>query len=200
MPPTPDRSDTDVFDSRIGAQIVDLILLAVIFVGLLVLLSVVLAVLLSATGTSESGLADLLSSLMVLGVTLATLSYSAVLETVWNGQTVGKRLFGIRVVSEQGEDIGPLKAVVRNLPVFFSYGLLANLVAILSIASTDRRQRLFDQVASTVVVDAEFDSRADGAATEGGNARETATGTEVSGAGGDPDDSGDADWSDSWDN
>lgn len=200
MPPTPERSDTDVFDSRIGAQIVDLILLIVVFVGLLVLLSVVLAVLLSATGTAESELGDLLGSLVVLGVALTALSYSAVLETLWNGQTVGKRLFGIRVVGEQGEPIGPGKAVVRNLPVFVSYGMLANLVAILSIASTDRRQRLFDKVAGTVVVDADFDSQADTAATEDGTAEGTAIGTDVSAADSTAAESTDGDWSDSRDN
>lgn len=175
MSRVPDRSDTDVFGARIGAQIIDQILIVVVFFGLLVLFSAVLTGLLSATGTAESGLGDALRTLLVLVVLLVTVSYGFVLETVWNGQTVGKRLLGIRVVSEQGEPIGAGKALVRNLPVFVSYGLWANLAALLSIATTDRRQRLFDRAAGTVVVDEAFDPTVDPAATDGDTAAELGT-------------------------
>lgn len=197
----PDRSDTDVFGERIGAQVTDQILLAVIFVGLLVIFSVALTALLSATGMAGSDLGDALSLLMALVVLLVTVSYSFVLETVWNGQTVGKRLFGIRVVSEQGEPIGAGKALVRNLPVFFSYGLWANLAALLSIATTDRRQRLFDRAAGTVVVDAAFDPTAEPAATDDETA--AGLGTDVSStdeATGAADPSEDPDISEDWPN
>jgi len=93
-------------------------------------------------------------SVLVAGVTV--LAYGFVLEAAWNGQTVGKRLLGIRVLTEAGDEIGAGKALVRNVPAITSLSWLAYLVALVSMAMADRRQRLFDILASTVVVNEKF--------------------------------------------
>ncbi|HND52519.1 MAG TPA: RDD family protein [Pirellulaceae bacterium] len=41
--------------------------------------------------------------------------YGGFFETVWNGQTPGKRLLGIRVVTTSGQPINGLQAVLRNV-------------------------------------------------------------------------------------
>lgn len=41
--------------------------------------------------------------------------YGALLETFWNGQTVGKRVMGIRVISIDGQPIVGLQAMLRNI-------------------------------------------------------------------------------------
>jgi len=41
--------------------------------------------------------------------------YGGFLETYWNGQTVGKRIFGLRVLTIHGEPINGLQAVLRNV-------------------------------------------------------------------------------------
>lgn len=128
----PDRSDTGVVGERVGAQIVDLVLMAV-------QLGVVVLVLGSGTGAFLLGL-------------LTLPLYGGLQEGYWDGQTVGKKVFGIRVVSERGGDCSVGQAFARNAPALAIPGWLAYLVALLSMAASDYRQRLFDRVAGTVVV------------------------------------------------
>jgi uncharacterized RDD family membrane protein YckC len=78
--------------------------------------------------------------------------YAIFLEGLWSGQTVGKKLFGLRVIQESGVRLGFLQAVLRNLarpvdrlPVFY-------LVGGLSALFTSSQQRLGDLLAGTVVV------------------------------------------------
>ena len=79
-------------------------------------------------------------------------SYFIVLEWLWNGQTVGKRAYGLRVINEDGSSAGFVAVFVRNLvrivdflPSFYGLGLLA-------IVFTSRSQRLGDLAAGTFVV------------------------------------------------
>lgn len=78
--------------------------------------------------------------------------YAIFFETVWSGQTVGKKVFGLRVLQESGVRIGFWHAALRNLarpvdrlPVFY---LIGGATAFLS----SRQQRLGDILAGTIVV------------------------------------------------
>ncbi len=79
--------------------------------------------------------------------------YGGLFETYWNGQTPGKRMFRLRVVSIDGRPISAMQAILRNLlraidqqPLFtFQLGLIAS-------ASNGRFQRLGDLAAGTMVV------------------------------------------------
>ena len=70
---------------------------------------------------------------------------------VFYGQTIGKRIVGIRVVDEDGGHVGFGAAVVRNLLRFVD-GLFFYLVGALFAFSSPRGQRLGDRAAHTVVV------------------------------------------------
>jgi uncharacterized RDD family membrane protein YckC len=79
-------------------------------------------------------------------------SYFILLEWLWNGQTIGKRAYGLRVINEDGSPAGFVAVFVRNLvrmvdflPSFYGLGLL-------SIVFTARSQRLGDLAAGTFVV------------------------------------------------
>jgi uncharacterized RDD family membrane protein YckC len=78
--------------------------------------------------------------------------YFVLLEWLWNGQTLGKRLFGLRVISEDGEPARFVAVIVRNLvrvvdflPVLYGLGLVTLIVS-------TRSQRLGDYAAGTFVV------------------------------------------------
>jgi len=79
--------------------------------------------------------------------------YGGLFETFWNGQTPGKRAFGLRVVSIDGRPITAMQAILRNLlravdqqPMFtFQVGLFAT-------ACTSKYQRLGDLAAGTIVI------------------------------------------------
>jgi len=79
-------------------------------------------------------------------------SYFFVLEWLWQGQTVGKRLYGLRVIRDDGAPAGFIAVLIRNLirivdflPLFYGLGLLM-------IIGTSRSQRLGDLAAGTYVV------------------------------------------------
>ena len=130
----PSIDDTNVVGARIGAQIVDIV---VMFVQIL-LVSMLLG----------GGRGAVFLSFLTLPL------YGGLLEGYWNGQTLGKKALGIRVVDERGPDATVSQAFVRNIPAVVIPGWLMYLVALASMAMTDRRQRVFDQVAGTVVVGA----------------------------------------------
>lgn len=78
--------------------------------------------------------------------------YFVLLEWLWNGQTVGKRVFGLRVISEDGEPARFVAVIVRNLvrvvdflPLLYGLGLVALIVS-------SRSQRLGDYAGGTFVV------------------------------------------------
>ena len=92
-----------------------------------------------------------LAILVLLGF-LIYYGYFALFETIWSGQTPGKRAIGIRVISASGRPLGPFEAILRNLlrivdqlPVMYAVGLV-------SLFFTARNQRLGDLAAGTVVV------------------------------------------------
>ncbi len=139
----PDGETTDVVGERIGAQVVDVVLL---FVQLLVV-GLGLAWLLGpATSAGVRGL-------VYLGALTLPL-YGGLLEGLWNGQTVGKRLFGVRVVDRDGGSPSVGQALVRNVPAVIVFSWLTTAVALAAIATDDRHQRLFDRPAGTYVVEA----------------------------------------------
>jgi len=118
---------------------------AAVLGGALVLLSLAGAVVLPMFGDYAAAVYGVLSSGLVLGYWIGS-------ELRWNGQTVGKRLLGLRVVGEGGLRLEPSQVVLRNvlrlvdiLPGLFGFG---GAVALLH----PEHRRVGDVVAGTVVI------------------------------------------------
>jgi len=152
----PARNDTDIIGKRAIAQVIDLVLMGVVFFALWMAFAFTGGFIVGLTGTGGSGIIDTFSGIGVLIGVIGTIGYSFILEALWDGQTIGKRLVGIRVVTEGGERITTSKALLRNIPAVASFGWIPYIVALISMAATDRRQRLFDTLAGTVVVREEY--------------------------------------------
>ncbi|MBI5894955.1 MAG: RDD family protein [Desulfobacterales bacterium] len=95
---------------------------------------------------------DLSQAITMVLYFLFYLGYAMALEWYWNGQTVGKRLFGLRVMDVRGLRLRPSQIAIRNLlravdslPVFY---LLGGVVCLTSRYA----QRLGDIAANTIVV------------------------------------------------
>jgi hypothetical protein len=73
-------------------------------------------------------------------------------EGFWNGQTIGKRLFHLRVIDQDGLPLRIEQAWVRNLMRVFGALPFAYLVGGLSVLSSPLMQRFGDRVAGTLVV------------------------------------------------
>jgi uncharacterized RDD family membrane protein YckC len=126
---------------RFGAYLIDVGLWL-----LLVIVATILALVLSLGSVSGIGLAFVAYFVLTWG-------YGATCEGLFNGQTLGKRMLGIRVVSDRGVPITGAQAVLRNLvgiadgPLPFGF-----LLGLSSMVLTRRFQRLGDLAAGTMVV------------------------------------------------
>lgn len=67
------------------------------------------------------------------------------------GTTVGKGLLGMTVTDERGQSLDFMTAFTRNIIRFFDMLLLGYLVSLIMVGFTQKKQRLGDIVASTVV-------------------------------------------------
>lgn len=98
-------------------------------------------------------LGDVFEFFFFISVFLIFWFYGGILEAVWNGRTLGKWVFGLRVVTIEGLPITPFQALMRNLlraadlqPFFTGWvGLLAMLL-------NRRFQRLGDLACKTMVI------------------------------------------------
>lgn len=105
-----------------------------------------------AAGVLPTGTLRPLEGVLVMSLLVIGWSYFIVLEWLWEGQTLGKRMFGLRVISADGSPASFTAVLIRNLvrvvdflPAFYGFGLLA-------IVLSSRSQRLGDLAAGTFVV------------------------------------------------
>jgi uncharacterized RDD family membrane protein YckC len=129
--------------SRFLAQVIDSLIIAVIFTAI--------SILAGALGGIFSSPDIALLVLVILTFILLT-GYFLISEAAWNGQTVGKRATRLRVVGDQGEPLTISQAAIRNLvrivdflPFFYAIGMLTLFI-------NGRGKRLGDFAAGTVVV------------------------------------------------
>jgi uncharacterized RDD family membrane protein YckC len=92
---------------RLPAFVIDLAFRLAVWLGLLMAMAM-LGVLGMASGTFWL-------TVWVLVWFVLEWFYGGLLETFWNGQTVGKRLFGMRVLRTDGQPINGWQAVMRNI-------------------------------------------------------------------------------------
>jgi uncharacterized RDD family membrane protein YckC len=83
---------------------------------------------------------------------VVTIGYGILLEWFWRGQTVGKRLFRLRVMDDQGLRLHFSQVAIRNLLRFVDSLPLFYLVGGVACLLSRRAQRLGDFVANTIVV------------------------------------------------
>jgi uncharacterized RDD family membrane protein YckC len=132
----------DVIGRRIGAALVDIGILFFIFLSV--------GVLVGDTDTSDDGASVYLEGPGFIAFVAISLLYYFLPEAS-TGQTLGKRILGVRVEGLDGRPastgavaIRTLLRLVDSLPFLYLLGLLVALV-------TPRRQRIGDLAARTVV-------------------------------------------------
>jgi uncharacterized RDD family membrane protein YckC len=129
--------------SRFLAQVIDALIIAALLV--IVALGAGAIGALTQNGQVAVLIELLLSAFLFLG-------YFMLLESVWSGQTVGKRALRLRVVGDAGQPVTFTQAGVRNLvrlvdfiPMFYGVGLITLFI-------NGRGKRLGDLAAGTLVV------------------------------------------------
>ena len=93
-----------------------------------------------------------LAGVTIFAILVSWVAYFVLLEWLWNGQTIGKRRAGLRVIGPDGEPARFTAVLIRNLlrvvdflPAYYALGVVA-------IFLSPRSQRLGDLAAGTYVV------------------------------------------------
>src|SRR6266852_2443996 len=139
--------------SRGAAAMVDTVIqsvaLIVIFIALAAGLAASSAFLSLGSGP---GAATLFLALFILALFAVADGYFMLFEILWNGQTPGKRMVGIRVIRENGYPLRPLDAVIRNLMRMVDWLPGAYGIGVLTMLLNKRSKRLGDFASGTIVV------------------------------------------------
>ena len=131
----------NLLGSRIVAGVIDLVVIVAI--------GVVMTVLFGDTESEDGGFEASLSGVPFLIYVLLSFAYYFVLENT-RGQTLGKMVMGLKVVSTVGP-LTPGKVAIRTLLRIVD-GFLFYLVAVIAIAVSSNHQRIGDMAAGTNVV------------------------------------------------
>ena len=145
---TPDhvvlRYDLAGAGNRGFAAVVDFLIASVI--------AITANVILSWLGVYDEASFFLVGGLTLMLTLVLIWAYFILLEWLWNGQTIGKRLYRLRVINEDGSPAQFTAVLIRNLirlvdflPAFYGVGVLV-------IVLSPKSQRLGDLAAGTYVV------------------------------------------------
>ena len=93
-----------------------------------------------------------LTAVIIIGQFLIIWGYFVAFEAIWDGQTPGKRLLGLRVVRNGGGGVDIGASAARNVIRFVDFLPLGYFTGMVAIIANGRNQRLGDLVAGTIVV------------------------------------------------
>ncbi|OAV43451.1 RDD family protein [Lewinella sp. 4G2] len=131
--------------ARIGAFLIDLVILIILF-WLLIL----------ALDGLDVDFEE--SFLFMIGPLTYMIFYFFLFETFNRGQTPGKKLIGLKVIRRDGRDPTPGDFLARAIFLLVDVVFTSGIAAILLIASGKNKQRLGDMSAGTVVIQANTNS------------------------------------------
>ncbi|MFN7133634.1 MAG: RDD family protein, partial [Myxococcales bacterium] len=97
-------------------------------------------------------LAGVLQALLVLAAFAVQWGYWIAFELLWRGQSPGKRLLKLRVVTLEGRPVGFFESALRNVARTADFLPFGYALGLLTMASNERSRRLGDLLAGTVVI------------------------------------------------
>jgi uncharacterized RDD family membrane protein YckC len=143
--PTPERVSFDYQVAGLGtraiAQILDLLIVALILAAVFFVASAV------SGASGQTG-----TLILLFGSFLAIFGYFWVSESLWSGQTVGKKVFRLRAVGDRGEPLTFGQAGIRNIVRIVDFLPYAYGVGLIVLFANGKGKRLGDLVAGTIVV------------------------------------------------
>ena len=137
---------------RCVSWLLDLLIIGVLTIGIAQILNL-LAVTFAFMPLIGQAIADFASAIQIFLGFVVSVFYSIALEWLWRGQTVGKRVFGLRVVDERGLNLTLRQIILRNF--FRIVDILPSMVYLVGATScllSKRCQRLGDLAAGTLVI------------------------------------------------
>lgn len=95
---------------------------------------------------------DIASALSIIAYFILSISYGMACEWWWRGQTIGKKLFRLRVVDAEGLRLQANQIVIRNLVRFVDILPVCYVVGGAACWLSRKNQRLGDIAANTLVI------------------------------------------------
>lgn len=90
--------------------------------------------------------------IFIFVLVIPIVTYHLICETLFNGQSVGKMILKIRVISLNGNQPALSQYLIRWLFRLVDFSLSGSLVAVIMVAASEKHQRLGDVVAGTAVI------------------------------------------------
>jgi uncharacterized RDD family membrane protein YckC len=148
---TPERVELHYVLANVGNRFLAAAIDHLIQVLLIILVLAIASAFSDGLGSMSGMWAAALSVLAVFGIYWG---YFVAFETLWNGQTPGKRWMRLRVVREDGRPVRFFEVFVRNLLrlVIDFMPMPTYAIGVISIIFSARSKRIGDFVAGTVVV------------------------------------------------
>ena len=134
--------------SRLLAHVVDAMIVVFGLYLLFVLVGTIASLLMPGAGADAMGP---VSGLFVVLFTLGPFAYFILFEGLWNGQTIGKKLAGIRVRMADGTPITFAASTARNFLRVADFLPFVYFLGVVSMFVNPKLQRIGDLVAGTVV-------------------------------------------------
>lgn len=139
--------------SRFLAQLIDVIILTIIFVLLwLFLIFVGLPITDFLSDYIFVDFSSYIFALLIIGVFVLMWGYFALFEFFTGGQTPGKMVVGLRVIQEGGQSITFLSAFIRNVIRIIDFLPSFYLIGMVVMFFHPKHKRLGDLVGGTIVV------------------------------------------------
>ncbi|WP_025027227.1 RDD family protein [Caldalkalibacillus mannanilyticus] len=133
--------------SRVAAHVIDVLIIAVISIVAYIALLVTIL-----TYDGAEWIQGYIISIVLIALAILLVGYFIIMEYANGGQTVGKKVMGIRVIQENGQALTFLSSVLRNffriidmLPSFYFLGGLVSFFH-------SKEKRIGDMIAGTIVV------------------------------------------------
>ncbi len=130
--------------ASLGERILGYIIDLVIIIATVVVFSLILSLFKATTGIP--------SWVGFLLVMIPFFFYDLLMEVLVNGQSLGKKIMGIKVISLNGEQASLGQYLIRWLFRFVDFLITSWCCGLITCAATQRCQRLGDVVAGTVLV------------------------------------------------
>jgi uncharacterized RDD family membrane protein YckC len=153
---TPEQTSIEFPLAGIGSRFLAVLIDSLIQIGVLIALGLIFVGLGFSFGVGGFGQSSTtavwITAILIFVYFILIYGYFMLFESIWNGQTPGKRLTHIRVIKDSGQPITAIDAVGRNLlrlvdQLPFAYG-----IGVLCAWISPQSKRLGDYVAGTVVV------------------------------------------------
>ena len=153
---TPEQTSIEFPLAGIGSRFLAILIDSLIQGAVIVVLALILVavgVTLRGAGFGGSSAAGVWAlAILIFVYFLLMYGYFILFESIWNGQTPGKRATHIRVIKDSGQPITAIDSVARNLLRLVDQLPLAYGIGVMSAWISPQSKRLGDYVAGTVVV------------------------------------------------